>query len=454
MLLSRLQSIQKNANLHSLSKLYINQVFTSLFIKIASVGITLLYVPLILGYLNQEKYGIWITLTTIVNWIGILDIGMANGLRNKLAEALAKDDIKMGKIYVSTTYAFLGGIFMIVLIAFHLINPFINWQNLLNTHLLKKQELFLITSLVVTFVILRFIVQTITVLDSAHGNSAKGSLLLAISSGLSLVLVWLATLFTEKGNLLLLSAIVTVTPVAVYSVYTLFAFKKRFKALLPSRAFVKFEYSKSLIGLSLQFFIVQITSTILYASTPFIITQLFNPSAVTQFSIATSIFNMPIMVFGLICSPIVPLVTQAYIKEDLLWLKSTLKKMFYFSLLFSGGVLLMIIISGWIYKVWLGSKVHIPQNLSIAIGCYTIINILVTPFSNFINGLGKIKILTILAPIGIGMFIILSITLSKFLNDVTGVSIALSLTSLVGLIILPIHIKKLINKKTAQQITT
>jgi O-antigen/teichoic acid export membrane protein len=438
-------------NLHALSAVYIKQVFASIFIKAGSVLITLLYVPLALGYLSTEKYGIWITLTTIVNWVGVLDIGMSNGLRNKLAEALAKEDLKLGKIYISTAYAFMGAIFLGAMAIFLAINPFINWQSILNTKVIPAHDLYIMTSLVVSCVILRFIVDTITMVDAAHGNSARAAMLLAISSGVSLVLVWLATLFTEKGNILLLSGIVTVVPVMVYIVYSLIVFSKRYKAVRPAWSYVKIEHSKSLVGLSLQFFIVQITATILYASAPFIITQLFNPTAVTQFSIASGIFNMPVMIFGLVCNPIMPLVTHAFVKKDNVWLKSTLKRLCYLSLLFSAGVVLMVFLSGWIYKLWLGNKVIIPFELSAAVGVFTIINIINTPFSNFINGLGKLRVLTVLSPIGICLFIILSIVLSKWLNNVVGVSIALSIVSLIGLIVLPIEIRKIIKGNNTEE---
>ncbi|MCC8425704.1 lipopolysaccharide biosynthesis protein [Mucilaginibacter sp. UR6-11] len=441
-LLNKISSRFRLNNLHSLSKVYIRQVFASLFIKAGSVIISLLYIPLALGYLDTEKYGIWVTLTTIVNWIGVLDIGMSNGLRNKLAEALAKEDIKLGKIYISTAYAFLGGIFLSVLILFMAVNPFINWQVILNTHAISRHELYLITSVAVSCVILRFIVDTITMVDAAHGNSAKAAMLLAIGNGVSLILVWLATLFTQKGNILLLCTIVTVVPVLVYTLYSLIVFGKKYKNIRPSFSAVKIEHSKSLIGLSLQFFIVQITATILYSSSPFIITQLFNPAAVTQFSIVTNIFTMPVMIFGLICSPIMPLVTQAFVKKDNEWIKSALRRLNYFSLLFCAGTVIMIFLSGWIYKIWLGDKVHIPFNLSAAIGIYTIIIILNAPFSNFINGLGKIKILTFISPIEIGFFVTLAIILSKLFNDVIGVSVALSITALITLILLPLEIRK------------
>ena len=103
--------------------------------------------PLVLGFLNQEKYGIWITLTTVVNWIRLLDVGMGNGMRNKLAEAIALKQFHQGRIYVSTTYGVLGSIFLLVLFVFYFVNPYLNWQGILNTIAISPSELVRLTQL-------------------------------------------------------------------------------------------------------------------------------------------------------------------------------------------------------------------------------------------------------------------------------------------------------------------
>lgn len=80
---------------------------------IALVGIkgldTLIYfvlVPLTLGYLNAYEYGIWLTLSSILSWINSFDIGLGNGLRNKLAESLAVKDLDKAKAMSAPLFFF------------------------------------------------------------------------------------------------------------------------------------------------------------------------------------------------------------------------------------------------------------------------------------------------------------------------------------------------------------
>src|ERR1700744_3778520 len=83
-----------------------NIIYTFL-IKGGSVVIGFVLIPLTIGYVDKEQYGIWVTIASLVLWMNTFDIGLSNGLRNKMAHALAmgeKDNIVK---YISTTYALL-----------------------------------------------------------------------------------------------------------------------------------------------------------------------------------------------------------------------------------------------------------------------------------------------------------------------------------------------------------
>ena len=88
-------------------------VANSFIVKIFSTIITLSLVPVSLHYIDKEAYGVWLTLASVITWITLFDLGLSNGLTNKLSEAFAKDDINLAKTYISTTYSF-----MVVIVVF------------------------------------------------------------------------------------------------------------------------------------------------------------------------------------------------------------------------------------------------------------------------------------------------------------------------------------------------
>lgn len=435
---------------HELSSVYFKQVNASIIIKSLSILISIIYVPIVLGFLDQEKYGIWVTLTTLVNWITILDIGMGGGMRLKLSEAIALRQIKQGRIYVSTTYGIIGGIFLLVLIAFHFINPFLNWQSILNSSLISQSELARITSISVTFIILGFILQPVSLVYLAHGNSAAGGVIQLLSSGIILLLILLASLLAEKGNIILLAWIITGIPVLVYTVASIYTYYFKFPHFRPLFKLIKIGESGNLLNLSLQNFVNSVTFTIIYASIPFLIAHLFSPNEVTIYSIANSIFNLPIIFITLLAAPFLPLVTLAFTKHDYNWIGTMLKKLNKISLVIVAGTVIMVILSPFIYHIWIGDKVAIPIVLSASLGLYAIVNVLQVPYATFTNGTGKIGIFTILSPISLGIFITFSILISRLLNNVIGVPLTLSFISLIGLIILPLWLKKYLKENSVK----
>lgn len=65
-------------------------IAASLVLKCVSILVSLQVVPLTIDYINPTKYGIWLTLSSIIAWLSYFDLGFAHGFRNYFAEAKAK----------------------------------------------------------------------------------------------------------------------------------------------------------------------------------------------------------------------------------------------------------------------------------------------------------------------------------------------------------------------------
>ena len=423
------------------------QIVYSFFIQGISVLIGLLYVPLLLDYLTQEKYGIWITLTSILGWFSFFDIGLGNGLRNKLTEALAVNNKKLGKKYISTTYALLICIFSVVLVIFHISNFFLNWNSILNTKTIDNNELYILTSIVFSFFIIRFIVQLISVIYLADQKPSATKMMTTSANLLSFLIVLLLTRITLSGNLVLLGTIISAIPVLLFIAVSFVSFNTRFKELKPSLQAVDFKLSKGLLNLGAKFFFLQIAYIVVFSTSNIFITQFYGPAEVAVFNIAFKYFQIPVMVFSIVMSPMWSAVTDAYAKADYGWLKRILKKLNILSLLFISGVILMVIISNWVYKIWVGDEIKVPFSLSLTLGLYSIMQIIVAPYSNFINGLGKLRLTLNLTFLGTAVYLTLVYLFGNLFNNSTGIVLAINCAQLIGTIIQPIQTYKVLNNK-------
>ncbi len=422
------------------------QVIYSFGIQGVSIVIGLLYVPLLLDYLTQEKYGIWITLTSILGWFSFFDIGLGNGLRNKLSEVFAKNNFELGKKLVSTTYVMLIGIFSIVLFVFHISNIFINWNSILNTKTIENHELYVLTSIVFTFFIIRFIVQIISVVYLADQKPSVTKLITASGNLLAFLIVFILTKTTLNGNLILLGTILSVIPVILLIVVTFTSFNTRYKKLRPSVKSIDLNVGKDILQLGTNFFFLQITYIIIFTTSNLFITQFYGPEEVAVYNIAYKYFSIPTMLFSIFMSPVWSAVTDAYAKSDYIWLKKTFKYANWLSVLFGAGVVFMLLISNWIYKIWIGKEILIPLNLSVALGVYTIFSLLIIPSSYFINGIGKLKLTSIFTFFQILLYLFLVFIFKNIFGNSTGIILAiLGPLILVG-VIQVIQVNKLLGK--------
>ena len=425
--------------------LALQQIILTSGIQAVSIIVSFVYVPLMLHYLEVDRYGVWLTLISIINWFGIMDVGLGSGLRNKLTESLANKDFALAKTYISTTYALLAIIVSVGFVSFSIISLFINWPAVLNTRVISYAELYWLVAIVFTFFCIRFVLQIIGVIYMSHQRPAMNSIILAVGNILSLLIVFLLTKVQSGRNLIVLGSVVSGVPVIVYFLFSIFSYRTNFKQISPSFKHINFAYKNDLMKLGLRFFMVSITSMAIFSTSNFIILQLFNASEVVRYNIAFKLFNLPMMIYSIILSPVWSAVTDAYSKQDILWLKSTLKRMNLLSAGFIVFILIIVMASKYLYRFWLGNNIDIPFALTLGLAVYTIIWVVNAPFSTFVNGFGKLKLTTRFSLLGIATFFILVFILSRVIGNSLSIAVALSITSLIGLILQSVQVRKIIN---------
>lgn len=55
--------------------------------KVISMGTGFISVPLVIGYLSDDQYGMWLTMSSLVAVLGPLDLGIGVGLLTILSDA-------------------------------------------------------------------------------------------------------------------------------------------------------------------------------------------------------------------------------------------------------------------------------------------------------------------------------------------------------------------------------
>jgi len=189
-------------------------IVSSLLIKGVSIAISFVTLPLTLNYVDASTYGVWLTMSSIVGWFAFFDIGLTQGLRNRFAEAKAKGDVKLARIYVSTTYAILGMIFTLVWVAFIIANQFIDWSRLLNVSESLRPDVTKLAVIVFTYFCISFVFRIITTILLADQFPAKSSLIDLFGQIIALVIIIILVKTTE-GSLVKLGLTFCSSPLVV-----------------------------------------------------------------------------------------------------------------------------------------------------------------------------------------------------------------------------------------------
>jgi len=420
-------------------------IFASIVLKGIDSLVYLLLVPVTLGYLNSYEYGIWLTLNSILMWINSFDIGLGNGMRNRLAEAVAKNDFTLGRVYVSTTFFMLiflmGGLIVIGTFA----EPFVNWYDILSTT--PGQVPHLKEIVYVSFLIfcLNFIFKFIGNVYLAMQLPAVNNAINVSGHVLSLLIIFILTL-TTSGSLFWVAVTYSASPLIVYLVAYPVTFFKIFPAFRPSVRLFRREYLKDLLNIGVQFFLLQLSGILLFAFANLLISHMFGPENVTPYNIAYRYFSLVPMAMNIILAPMWSATTDAYTKGDMDWIKRTMRNIRKILLCTYILIFAMIVVSPFVYKIWVGAKVEIPLSLSATIGLYVAILISSLTYSNFLNGFGKLRLQTI----NTVSVAVLFYPLCWFLGStfgLIGIIAGMCLLNLSGLIINKIQFDKIISRK-------
>lgn len=417
-------------------------IIWSFFIKGWGCLVQFLLVPVTLDCLNQYEYGIWLTINSILLWIDTFDMGLGNGLRNRLTESLAKGDYHRARKQVSTTLFMLIMIVIpIILVSILLINS-IDLYGLLNVKRALCPNLTEVFSLAVALVGATFVLKFLGNVYMALQLPAINNLLVVL--GQTIAFLWILLLsFSNNVSLLQVAVAYTLSPLIVYLITYPITFNK-YKELTPSFRLVNLSELKDIMSLGINFFFLQLGALFLFGTSNILISRLFSPENVTPYQLAYRYFGLVNIIFTIISAPLWSATTDAYAKSDWNWIKSTEKKMTKIICVFVLILFLMLLVSDLFFRLWVGGKVEVPSTMSVAMTLYMITVIYGTCYSNLISGMGKIRLLTYLTIIEAIIYIPLAYFLARLMGLV-GIVVALVLVNIVSAISNKIQFDKLKN---------
>lgn len=426
-------------------KLKRNVAWSSI-IKFGQILIELAKVPILLTYLDTEKYGVWLTIVSILMWTHNFDLGLGSGLRYKLTESIAQENDSRGRGLVSTAYFSMGLIMLLVFIVVAPILSSLNWNSILNVHTIENSELIItIVSIFLVFAV-QFVLELISVVLKADQRAAISDVFKPVGSVISLLVI-ISLKFFSSNSLLFASLAMSVPFAVVLFIANMYYLSKDYSRFRPGFKFFDKKLLKDIYSLGVKYFLGQFAALVVFSSSNILLSNIINPEEVTTYNIARTYFGLVVIFYTIILVPFAAATTDAYVRKDIDWIKRSMKKLNLVALLASITIFIMLLASKFAIHLWVGDKVIVPYSLAIALTIYNIMSVFVSPYANFQGAVGKLNVRVYIAIFKIVTFIPAAIFLIKLWGAVGLVVAIIVINTLVNLVFGLIQYRMIINNR-------
>lgn len=422
------------------SKVKKNMVLGTLY-KGVSMIISFMYVPIVLACLGEVKYGIWTTILNILSWISHFDVGIGNGLRNKLVDSIYDNqDENSTRKFVSSAYIMLSGIIFSVIAIFIVLSFFINWNSLFGVNEFDE-NLRLIMQICVLFIGINFVLSLCKSIYYALQENSTVGLMGIIQQTIMLTGVFILVKF-DFSMILYVALLYSFSEIIVSIIFTGKLFKKS-QDFIPSFRFYSSREARETTNLGLLFFISQIASLVLFSTDNLIISHFIGPAEVTSYSIVNKLFTVGTGMFVMLVSPYWSRTTAAKAKGDYKMIKKGMISMYKILGIGIIGAAGLTILFKPIASLWLQKELNYPKGLIVLMMVYSIIYMWNAIYSQIVNGLSMMSILVPVAIIQGIINIPLSLMFLKLFNmGSVGVLLGTVLSTLISAIVTPIYVHR------------
>ena len=383
-------------------------------IRGVSMILTLISAPIMLHHVDRADYGVLLTLTSIVGWVGYMDVGLGNGLRNKLPEFLAKGDFHSAKKIVSSCYVTLAIYVALIIVIFLMVSPFVDWLGVLNSPTSDAGEIRGLTNVVFIAFCIQFLFGLINSILFAYQMPAFQSLFTFVGQFIALIALVIQVYVFDVTSVLQIGAVNSMIPPLVLFLGSIGLFRTKLKEIAPSFKLFEFKSVGSILSLGLKFFVLQMITIVLFQANSIIIARVVSPEAVVEYNLAFKYVSLLTMIFTIVITPVWSATTDAYVRKDFAWINKTisLSRKVCIASIFIG--VLMVLASKFVYGIWLGKgTIDINYSTTSLILLYISFEMLYKVYGTIINGTGKVFAQIILTGVIAIIYIPLAILLGK-----------------------------------------
>lgn len=377
-------------------------ILSSLIIKGLALVIGLFTLPSYINYFGGENVlGVWLTILSVLSWIMTFDLGLGNGLKNKLILAINSNDKERQKRLISSSYLATFAISLCVLIIGLIIilttdvNAFFNIsKDIISSSILKMCLIILLTG-----ILLEFVLKIVSNILQSFQKQALSSIFPLITSLLLIIFSSVVKIENFEVQLIVMSSFYLLAVNLPYMIGSIIIFKKLIPYAKPNIKWASKTCIKSVANLGISFFLIQIGLLIINSTNEILITNIFSPTYSVDYTIYTKFFLLIHSIFNLVALPFWTMIVKCSATNNQKMIKKMIMILIWLFILTSLIMVLLSLCLQQILDIWLGTdSIQVNPVATIAILLYFIVLLFISVWSTIGNGLNVIKpqIITIL----------------------------------------------------------
>jgi O-antigen/teichoic acid export membrane protein len=359
--------------------------------KITMAATMLISVPLTLGYLGPERFGMWMAITAVITMLGFADLGLSNGVLNAVAHASGRDAEREIRRIISSGLFMLCLVGSAMLLVFAVSYSHIPWATVFNvssaTAAREAGPVVLVLVMCFLATLPLGLTQKIQ-MGLQRGYWANLWETLGSIGGLLGILV---AIRLEAGLPWIALAMAGI-PVVFRGVNTLVFFSFQKFALRPRPGNINPGIVRKLFSTGLLFFILQIAVIVGFQSDNIIIARILGAEAVAGYDVALKLATLPAMFIGFVVVAQWPAYGEALTRGDTDWIRHT----FFRTLRVCMAVTIPFaaILLGWgdhIIRLWAGPEVVPSIDLLAGMAAWSLLLVIGSVVSALLNGLHVVR---------------------------------------------------------------
>lgn len=406
-------------------------------------------IPLLIQYLGNEDYGIWVLVFTVFQWVLLMDFGIQSALKTKIPILLHHNEIKLIKGYIKSTYKYGAYIALCIFILAIASISLADVKAALNISFHTRSFVWLLFTVNIFFFCANLVAGIHKSLYVAYLKGKYAEESLAVNQFGFLFLFGIAMLLfpdiRPEYKLLLVSVLNGGFCLLVNIGYTIRFFKME-RLNLNTKQKPPKDFIGETLKIGMKFMVIQLCMILFFTVDNYIISNNFSPKDVVPYDSVNKIFQLPVMVLFAALSPMWSMFARDYIEKNRHNLLSRFKRFNLFSIGIALAIAILALICPFIISVWIKEPLLIPDYLILLIAIITVIRIFTTFYTNFLNGIGKLNRYTVIIVLSLIVKIPLTYFLISLGYGINSVAISTVCILLFWIILIPLECYSIVRR--------